>query len=375
MKSAVAVSSIAVSFVVIILSLSIAFGFRATIYDTLSATAGDIEVRTMGLGEGCAPIEGSAAIVRELSGIEGVASVRPVIYDGGIVRKGELVHGVVFKGIDGFCDSLENGVSMPRRLCEILKAGEGDKLLSYSVNDRVSLRNLVVTDVYDGIVLDDDKLVVMCNASFLRRIHGLEEEAATVLEIRVDPSIRRDESRVTALSNEISWRFYDMDIDTPDAYYAVTVRGAYPQLFDWLGLIDVNVNILLVLMTIVAAFNMVCALLIMLFQNISNIGVLKTLGMPVRAICGTFLLSSSRSVALSMLAGNAIGLCLCAIQKYTHAIRLDPVNYFVSYVPVDINLPVILMVDVLAFALIMLVLMIPCRFVSTIEASRSVDYL
>ena len=125
-------------------------------------------------------------------------------------------------------------------------------------------------------------------------------------------------------------------------------------------------------MTVVAGFNMISGLLILLFRNISTIGTLKSMGMGNRAIGGVFLRLSARIVAAGMLAGNAFALLFCFIQNSTHLIKLNPENYFVSFVPVSVNLPLVLIVDAVAFGIIMLLLLIPTLFISKVDPAVTV---
>jgi lipoprotein-releasing system permease protein len=146
----------------------------------------------------------------------------------------------------------------------------------------------------------------------------------------------------------------------------------YPQLFDWLDLIDFNVLFILLLMTVVAGFNMISGLLIMLFDNISTIGLLKALGMNDKSISKVFLTSASVLVFKGMLAGNALAILFCLAQDKLHILKLDPVNYFVSYVPVNINVGSILLADIVSFVVIMLLLLIPTLFISRIDPAQTV---
>lgn len=146
---------------------------------------------------------------------------------------------------------------------------------------------------------------------------------------------------------------------------------AYPQLFDWLNLIDFNVMIVLTLMTIVAGFNMISGLLILLFENISTIGLLKALGMRDRGIAGVFLRSSAVLVGKGMAVGNLIAVVLCLIQQKTHLLKLSPENYFVSFVPVHLDWAWILGADAVAFVSIMLLLLLPSLFISRVDPATT----
>jgi lipoprotein-releasing system permease protein len=125
-------------------------------------------------------------------------------------------------------------------------------------------------------------------------------------------------------------------------------------------------------MTVVAGFNMISGLLIMLFESISKIGLLKSLGMTDRAISKIFLSSSAVLVLKGMAAGNLLAILFCMIQDMTHLLMLNPENYFVSYVPVHLDFGTILCADVISFAAIMLLLLIPCTFISKVDPAETV---
>jgi lipoprotein-releasing system permease protein len=163
-----------------------------------------------------------------------------------------------------------------------------------------------------------------------------------------------------------------LESESGDRLIATSVMSRYPQIFDWLDLIDFNVLFILILMTIVAGFNMISGLLIMLFRNISTIGTLKSMGMTDRSIAKVFLKVASVIVLKGMVIGNVLALVICGIQRWTHLLKLNPENYFVSFVPVHIDLPWILAADAVAFAAIMLLLLIPTLFIARVDPAVSV---
>ena len=177
---------------------------------------------------------------------------------------------------------------------------------------------------------------------------------------------------INAAASEIGYRMNAYASEEDDTLVATSSVSRYPQLFDWLGLIDFNVFFILMLMTVVAGFNMISGLLIMLFENISTIGLLKSLGMTDRAIAKVFLSSSAVLVLKGMAIGNAIAFLICIIQDTTHLLRLDPENYFVSSVPVNLDFSAILIADAAAFIVIMLLLLIPSLFISRVDPAETV---
>ena len=153
---------------------------------------------------------------------------------------------------------------------------------------------------------------------------------------------------------------------------ATSSVSRYSHLFSWMSLIDFNVGIILLLMTIVAGFNMISGLLILLFENISTIGLLKSLGMNDRSISKVFLTVSARLVGMGMAVGNALALAFCIIQDTTHVLKLNPENYYASFVPVDVDFGMVLMADAVSFVVIMLLLLIPCLFISKVDPAQTV---
>lgn len=364
--------SIALSYLVMIVALCVSGGFRSAISGTLEDMLGDIVVRSIDPSD-TEGVKHCDAVIDRIRGIYGVESVRPVLYCSGILRHGDAVQGVLYKA---FQDTLGQAfVKVPGALASALQVAEGDRMTGYFVSDRLSLRSFTLAGTFDmgAADLGDKGMIVQCSDAMLRRVLGYDENQVSALEVVVREDCK-DASFLRNLALEISFALDELDYEDMGGLYASDVRSEFSMLFNWLDLIDVNVDILLLLMTVVAAFNMVSALLILLFQHIRTIGILKTMGMTSRDISRAFLFSSGRTVAFSMLAGNILALALCLLQDATHVVRLDPSNYFVSYVPVRIDFSYILCADILSFAAIMAVLMIPCLIISSIHPSKSVDY-
>lgn len=371
-KGNIAMICIAVSFLVMIIAVSVSSGFRHAIRSGLSDISGDIRITppTLSVLDESLPIEADAAYRPYIEEVEGVSEIRPVVYKAGIVKSGDNIQGVLFKGMEND-DTVSLAVSVPKRLAEIAGLQTGDRMLTYFVGESVKARQFTVTSVYDALVEADDKLVVYADISDLQRVNGWNASEVSCLEILLEDDMR-NESDIESANDRIGTLINAYCSDDEESVIASSSVSSYPQLFDWLSLIDFNVLLILILMTIVAGFNMISGLLIMLFENISTIGLLKSLGMTDRAISKVFLSSSAILVAKGMLAGNALAILFCIIQDTTKVLRLNPENYFVSFVPVKLDFGMILTADVLAFVLIMLLLLIPCLFISKVDPADTV---
>ena len=378
-KGKIAMASIAVSFLVMIIAVAVSSGFRHAIRDGISSVSGDIQLLplNMNLLDDASPVESDASYLPYIKDIDGVEEVLPVIYRAGIVRNDGDIHGIVFKGLPAGhqqhpdADSVSLAVSIPRRLSEIIGLVEGDKMLTYFIGEKVRARQFNVVSVYDTMLETDDKLVVYADLNDLQRLNGWNHNQVSALEVMLEKDSRNEE-RIALITENVGAALYAYTAEDETTVLASSCISRYPQIFDWLNLMDFNVIFILVLMTIVAGFNMISGLLIMLFENISTIGLLKTLGMTDKHIAKVFLSSSAVLTIKGMAIGNALAIIFCIVQSSTHILKLDPVNYFVSFVPVHPDMGLILMADIIAFVTIMLLLLIPCIFISKVDPAETV---
>lgn len=376
-KGNIAVVSIAISFLVMIIAVAVSSGFRHEVRNGLSSMSGDVRLMppAMSYLDENEPIESDPAYLPYVQDVQGVRSIVPAVYRAGIVKNGESIHGVMFKGIPGgvreTSDSVALAVSIPSRLAEISGLKIGDRMLTYFVGDKVKARQFNVVSVHQAMIQADDKLVVYADLSDMQRVNGWEENQVSVLEVMLEDECKTEMQieEMGALIGTLA-NAYSAEEDAP--VISVSAVSSYPQLFDWLNLIDFNVLFILALMTIVAGFNMISGLLIMLFENISTIGLLKSLGMTDRSISKVFLSSSAVLVLKGMAAGNLLAILFCIVQGTTHLLRLNPENYFVSFVPVNLDFGTILCADILSFFVIMLLLLIPCVFISKVDPAETV---
>lgn len=371
-KRPIVTVSIAISYIVMIVAMAVSSGFRYEVREALSQMGGDVQLVPSNLNylEDAKPVKTPESYIGQLKAVDGVESVVPAIYKAGIVKTGEDIHGVVVKGIASD-DTTSLAVSIPRKLSKAGGLHVGDKMLTYFVGDKIKARNFKVASVYDPIVEANDQLIVYANIKDLRRLNGWNEDEASMIEVRMKQDCR-DEFSINEATQEIGFIAYTHSSETENNLYASSTLSRYPQLFDWLNLLDFNVLFVLVLMMIVAGFNMISGLLITLFENISTIGVFKAMGMTNRSISKIFLTSSAALVIKGMLIGNALAGVFCFVQDKFHLLKLDPTNYFVSFVPVNVNLLGILILNIISFAVIMTLLLIPCAFIARIDPSDTV---
>lgn len=371
-KGKIASTCIAVSFLVMILAVAVSSGFRREVRNGLSSLSGDILISAPDLnvmGES-RPVDLSDPSLGYVASSRLVEEMQPVVWRAGIVRNGEGMHGVLVKGVrNATNDTVPLGVSIPRKLAQASGLKPGDRMLTYFVGDALKMRQFNVVGIHETVVETDDKFVVYASLSDMQRLNGWDENQVSAVEVHLDDAFAGEDA-VLAATQEIG-SLVSLYQDGDDMVATSSV-SRYPQLYSWLSLIDFNVGIILLLMTVVAGFNMISGLLILLFENISTIGILKSMGMTDKAISKVFLAASARLVSVGMLIGNVLATLICIIQKTTHILKLNPENYYVSFVPVDIDLLQILMADTLSFVAIMLLLLIPSLFISKVDPAQTV---
>lgn len=364
-------TAVAVSFLVMIVAVAISSGFRKAVRDGVSAITGDITIY---------PISGYDSVTvpvrlpseEKILSIPGVRSLSPAVTRSGIVQSGDVIHGVLVKGVaDGTVPALDSAltVSIPARLGEITGLGPGDMMTTYFVGEKVRVRRFRIAAVHQDMIRMDDRLVVLARMSDVQRLAGLPEGECSQVEVRLGVS---DPAVMDMIASEVGGVLMLSGSEEENALMARSVVRSFPEIFDWLSLVDFNVLVILVLMTIVAAFNMISGLLIMLLRNIPTIGTLKTLGMTDRSIAEIFMRVASRVVLEGMLIGNGVAFLFVLIQDKTHLIPLDPANYFVSWVPVSLNVPYILLADIAAYLIILVLLAIPSLFIARVDPAKTV---
>lgn len=371
-KGKVAMVCVAVSFFVMIVAVSISSGFRDELRSNISEISGDVLLSAPDLNimKETDPVDASDPCLSYVESSDLVSEVVPVVWRAGIVKQGDAMHGVVMKGIpSGVSDSVSLGVSIPRKLAQASGLNVGDRMLTYFIGEDMKVRQFNVVAVHDALVETDDRHVVYASLSDMQRLNGWNPEQVSAVEVHLADGLDSEEDIVAATA-EIGFivNAYREDEDI----VATSSVSRYSHLFSWMSLIDFNVGIILLLMTIVAGFNMISGLLILLFENISTIGLLKSLGMNDKAISKVFLAVSARLVGMGMAVGNVLALTFCILQDMTHVLKLNPENYYVSFVPVDVDFGMVLMADAVSFVVIMLLLLIPCLFISKVDPAQTV---
>lgn len=378
--------SVALSIAVMMIAVAVVGGFKAEIRAKATGFMGSAVLCRPGQGplNEQFPFNGNLSYIDSLRALPEVTSVAPVAYRSGMIRHEGEIGGAWFKGVDSlydfsfFADALSAGslpdysgrispdVLLSARLAAQLGLAVGDTLNAYFVRDELKARNFRVCGLFDAQLEEIDNTFILTDLRHVRRLAGWSAEEVSALEVRIRPGADID-AAVDHLT-DVEFRLAT-DADAP--LFIHSVKKIYPHLFDWLAVLDLNVVMILVLMMAVAGFNMISSLLILLFRKISMIGVLKSLGMGDGALTRVFLLRSARIVGKGLFWGDLVALALCLIQKYTHVFTLDPANYFVKYVPIQLDWGAFLLLNLLSAVVILAVLSLSAVFIARVSPART----
>lgn len=391
--NSIACVSVAVSVGIILIAVAVSGGFRKEIGKRAVGFTGEILITPPGADymNDVYPLQADLSYLAEIREIPGIRSVSETAYRPGMIKTDTDVYGVMFKGVDStysldfFADFLAEGslpdfsgsrmsdeVLISKRLASKMGIRPGDRMTVYFIGDQVRARRLTVSGLYDIQLESLDEKLAIADIRQIRRLNGWDGHESSCLEI----SLGGDGSKVAGrhrqeVYDRIGEVIMERDI-TADAPVVVrTIDEIFPALFDWLALLDLNVLVVMVLMMAVAGFNMISGLLIILFERISMIGLLKSLGMRSWNICKVFIYRGGAIVLKGMIWGNAVALVLLAVQKWLKPFTLNPENYFVNFVPVELNPLHIIAVDIAAFALMLLIMVIPSLFISRVSPDRT----
>ncbi|HBY02366.1 MAG TPA: hypothetical protein DEG92_07510 [Rikenellaceae bacterium] len=386
-SSLVAGISVAVSMIVMLLAIAISDGFKREIRDKAIGFSGGIVLSSPGIETTTYqyPVESDLSYIKDIINIPGVISVQSYACRSGIIKNGEEIQGILLKGVDSnynwtfFKNSLVDGklpdysdsasakeIMLSSRLAKMMAIKVGDPVQVYFVGDIVKARKFTLAGIYDAQLEEIDKTFVIANISEIQSLNGWSRNEVSGIEV-----ISSDPDKLEETSETIKNIIHNKGVESDPSISVVTTMDQYPHLFDWLLLLDFNVLVVLIIMITVAGANMISGLLIILFEKISMIGLLKSLGMRDSSIHRIFLYRAMMIISRGMLAGNLIAFILLLLQQRFKIIGLDPVNYFVKYVPVHIDWFKMVTVNITAFLLIILLLYIPSRFISNISPDKS----
>lgn len=387
----IATLGVAIGLAVMLISVSVVLGFKHTIRDKVIGFGSHITVGDFLTIQGSDqyPIEMGDSMMNVLKSIKGVDKVQRYAMKQGILKTDSDFLGVMFKGIAEEYDTtfLHNNmvegtipafsseaskqqIVISKMIADQLHLHAGDRLFAYFFsNNGVRPRKYTITGIYQTNLSMFDKVICYTDLYSAVKLNGWESDQTSGAELTV-----KDFNKLDDVADILTHRVNRSSDKYGETYSSATIQQNYPQIFSWLDLLDLNVWIILTLMVCVAGFTMISGLLIIILERTNMIGVLKALGARNKTVRHTFLWFAVFIIGKGLLIGNIIGLGLILLQKYTGLIHLDPATYYVSTVPVEVNIPIILLINIATLLVSVFVLIAPSYLISHIHPAKSMRY-
>jgi lipoprotein-releasing system permease protein len=380
----IAIVGIMLGLGVMILSLAVVKGFKREIKDKARGFDGDIKIVKYDSNNS---YENSSFLddktfVKKAKSNPIITNVMPIATKPGIIKVNDEIEGVVFKGVDKTYDwtflnrnlvagkviDFTDTTQSKERLmisditANRLKLKVGDKVLLYFVQERLRPRRFIITGIFNSGIEEIDKTYVIGDLAIIKRLNNWAETEIGGYEIKISNFDQLNQATLF------------VDYNLPQTLRAFTVVDNYPTLFEWLILLDVNAQVMLVLMVIVAVINMISALLIMILERTTMIGLFKAMGAGNWSIQKVFLYNAAYIIGLGLILGNTLGVGLSVFQYHTHFFKLDPASYYMDFVPIQLAWVDVALLNIGTMVICLLVLIIPSMLVSRISPVKAIRF-
>ena len=377
----IAILGIMLGLAVMILSVAIVKGFKSEIREKVRGFSGDIQISKFDLNSSYenSPFVIDKSKFKKLVSTPGIAYAQAFATKPGIINTNNEVEGVVLKGVDknynwdyfektlvdgkviDFSDS-GNQILISKYTADRLNLKVGDDFLMYFIENSLRKRKFIIVGIYSLGVEEVDKTFVIGDIGLIRTLNKWDDTQVGGYELRVS-----DFNNLDKTANII---YDNIDIDLR----SFTVKEYYPTIFEWLSLLDVNTQVILILMMAVAVINMISALLIMILERTNMIGILKALGSTNWNVRKIFLYNASYLIGFGLLLGNILGAGLGLIQSETHFFKLDQASYYINFVPVQLDLQDIVLLNAGTLLISVIVLLIPSMLVTRISPLKAISF-
>ncbi|MFH0895218.1 MAG: FtsX-like permease family protein [Bacteroidota bacterium] len=379
----IAIGGIALGIAVMIISVAIVTGFKKAISEKVVGFAAHIQVTNYddNVSLETLPISRNQPFYASLQFMKGIRHIQVFATKGGIIKTKDDIYGAIMKGIGSDYDwsffekkmvegktfrvsdtGKTNEILVSRLIAKKLKLKCGDDLAMYFIQDPPRVRKFKICGIYKSGLEDFDKSYIITDIAHIQKLNDWKQSQIGGFEIFLND-------------------FNDLDKIFPKVYSEVgfqlnarSVKEIYPQIFDWLNLQDMNVQIIIILMILVACINMISALLIIILERTSMIGVLKAIGATNGSVRRIFINHAVLLIGKGMILGNILGIGLCLLQYYTGIISLPQESYYVSSVPINLNALHIILINAGTLVVCTLMMILPTYIITRITPVRAIRF-
>ena len=382
--------SIALGIIVMLISISITVGFKNQIRNKTVGFGSHIQIVNYDLNNSyeSIPIKKNDNLILKIRKIKNVKFVQEYATKAAVFKNNKQVEGIILKGINStfntsfFSSNIKKGnvfnindtiksnkILISEKTSKSLKVNLGDTILTYFIQKPIRFRKFIVSGIFSTGIPELDKMYAIIDIKHIQKLNKWNDDMISGYEINIS---NFDDIDITKklVENTIGYGVYK----NKQKLRVESIKDVFPMLFDWINLFDANVWVILILITIVAGFNMVSGLLVIILENTQMIGVLKAMGSKNKNIRNLFLYYSSILIIKGVLWGNIIGLVLLFIQYYFGFVKLDPDSYYVDTVPVEFSIWYFLLLNIATIITTIVMLIIPSMIISRITPAKAIRF-
>lgn len=388
----IALFGIALGLAVMIVSVAVITGFKKEVRNKVIGFGSHIQIVNFDSRNSFElfPISQDQPFLNQLKTTGGIKNIQVFATKPGIIKTEEYTQGIVFKGVDKYYDweffqkNLVEGklpqlndsarvreIIISEQISKLLKLKLNDSAILYFINEKETPRllQLKICGIYRTGLEEFDNLFVIGDIKQIQRLNDWRADEISGFEIEVD-----NFNEIEEIEQQVRNTVIDYNENSDAILRTESIIRLYPQIFDWLAILDMNVWVILILMILVAGFNMISGLLVLILERSSMIGVLKALGSPNWSIRKIFLYLSVFLTSRGMLWGNVIAVTLIFIQNTFQLIKLDPTTYYVDVVPVNFSLLHLLLLNIGSIVITSIMLLVPSYLVSKISPEKTIRF-
>lgn len=379
----IAVGSLALGLAVSLLAFMVLGGFQRSVSEKVYGFTGHFQVQKFAVSNSFeeTPFSLSSDFAQNYTKLPFIEKMQSVAHKATLLKGDEEVEGIMMKGVGKDFDSLgfqkyliagrliripdsgtSNEILASKMIAQKLMLQVGDKLTLYFVQDPPRFRRVELVGIFETYLENFDEKMIIGELQTIRNLNGWTEDQVGALEVFVD-----EYQNVSSYFAEIE-KTLDFDLKLIDS------RDKFLEIFDWLRLLDTNVYVFIGLIGFVAIFNMGAILFILIMERTQMIGLLKALGSTDSQIRKIFFWNGINILGRGLLIGNVIGLGFGFLQDRFHLIPLDPASYYMSFVPIEWNWPVFIILNLGISLLTALVLWIPVLVISKVDPIKSIKF-
>lgn len=384
------VFSISLSVTVMIITLAVVTGFKQEIRKKVVGFGSHIQIVNFDSNNSLEskPISANQKFLPLIKQIPGVMHVQEFATKPGIIKADKENQGVFVKGVGPDFDGsffqknlvagkmLEipdsgktNDVLISKKLANLLKLKVGDDFPMFFFDDRPRMRRFHICGLYQTSLDQFDKEFIIGDIRNIQRLYGWDSDQISGFEILINNYSQI--GKITQMVRDIAGNHFTAD---GSRLRVVNIIEKYPQIFDWLNLLDMNVIVILALMIIVAVVNMISGLIILILDRTNSIGLLKAIGANNKMIKRVFIYQAFFLIIKGLAVGNIIALTLCYLEDKFRLIHLDQASYFINYVPINLTSSILILTNVASLIVILLFMTLPTLIIAKVDPVTTLRY-